>query len=395
MRIQFAILLCIVFLFSTRSFALDTEDFPLEIHGFMTSGLTKGDNKDVYSDGISRRPNFVYDSRFGLNISKRLSAKWDLSTQYISSFTRTGRIFDIDFAIASYYPIEGLALQVGKHKLPIWLISDHSGIGKVYPWVRPPQEVYVLDPVQRFNGMNATYEWNLRNANLALALYGGAVEGTQLTLAGSSLIRTAYNAYDMKGATLNTEYGPVLLRFSYLTAHLALTGSNYKIDKLAIFYKTAALKIDWSKFLVYAEFVQTASSIPPEEIDAADRAIATARTESEITSAMIQRQIVGSKFLDTTAYYGTLGYRIHEDFMLAFTYARLNSHKDMISHGSQNSQILGIKYEINKSADLKLEWQKTNLEKGSSGLYTQDVSVPTDALARHLNIFNFAVDFIF
>jgi len=382
--------------FSFEAMAADVNnDAFVDIHGFMTTGATVGDNKYMYSNGISKRLNYLYDSQFGLNLSKRLNAQWDFAAQYISNFSDTGRIFNVDWVLASYYPIKGLSFQIGKHKMPVWLISDHSGVGKVYPWVRPPQEVYVLDPVQRFIGAKATYEYVVGDGSLALSVYGGGVQGSLSTLAGRTVTRSTFNGYDIRGATLSFEYDALTVRSSYMEALVSFSAPNYQIDKLTLRYFTTGMKFDWWKILFYAEYVKTGSEIPKSEIEAGDLAVKNAIGPAAILNALVESQILHSKFLDTRSYYATLGYRITEDLMFAVTYAKIKSSDQNLGQGSQNSRIAGLKYDFNRWADLKIEYQRTEIEEGSSGLYTIDFSTPYTALAKRLNILNLAMDFIF
>ncbi len=395
-----------IFFLSLSNFAYSEfldDNMPVDIHGFMTSGVTKGDNS-VSMKSIQKRINFVFDSAFGLNVSKRLNSEWDIAAQYLSQFKSTARDFEIDWAIASYYPsqIRGMSLQVGKLKLPISIISDYSGIGRLYPWVRPPMELYSLDRVQRFYGGRLNYEWDMLGYHTLFSVFGGAINETVKREAGPRINNIDLKAYDIRGAGLSFVDTHTLIRLCYIRSLVALKDTNFHIDRLFVEYFSAGIKVEWRKFLVYSEYLHAGSQIDKGEIATArEAAEVAAKTKgisaASLNAALVQSSILQKKILNNDAYYATLGYRILEPFMVTYTYSQLwNNGIKSVLYGAQTSNILGLIYDFNRFTDIKFEYQRVYLPTGTSGLYTYDyVKNPNAKLARNINILNLSLDFIF
>ncbi len=385
------------------------DNLPVNVHGFMTSGATKADNATSFNNGIQKRINYVYDSTFGLNISKRLSSEWDIAAQYLSQFRPTGNTFDVDWAIASYYPVRGLSFQVGKHKLPVSIISDYAGIGKLYPWVRPPMELYNLDKVQRFHGGKVNYEWTMGSYRTLFSVYGGAIRGIIKRESGANINQIQYDAYDVRGTGLSFESTNTLLRFCYLKAITSLGDSilgetNFQINRLAIEYFSAGLRIDWKKLSLYSEFLSARSQTDDSDIAEAKQAvvnaIASKSSQAVLDKAKINYGILQKKVLNHNAYYATLGYKIINPVLLTYTFSQLMNLSSGVEksafYDAQSSNMVGISYEFNRFADVKFEYQRTYLPPGSFGLYTYDaLNNPKAPLARNINIFNVSLDFMF
>ena len=92
-------------------------------------------------------------------------------------------------------------------------------------------------------------------------------------------------------------------------------------------------------------------------------------------------------FPDQRAWYATLGYRLGE-FMPYLTYAELDSGADANPFAlQQTSTTLGLRYELTTSADLKLEVEQVDPDRGNFGLFDQAVEDATLVM--------FALDVIF
>jgi hypothetical protein len=374
------------------------DNTPLAVHGFMTTGAVQGDNKISFRNGINRRINYVYDSKFGITITKRFNEKWDLAAQYLSQFSPMQKIFDVDWALASYYPVEGLSLQFGKYKMPISLISDYDGIGRTYPWVRPPTEVYSLDPVQRLYGAKAAYEHDLGPFRGEATVFGGETKGSILRDLSDTVMTLKYDANNALGLGFSLENDLFLIRTSYQTSTISLVSDLFTIHKFILEYLSFGLKMEWEKWLLYTEYLKAKSKTSDADKTAADQGLAKAKTPDEMRSARIQKNAVQNPVLNNEAYYVTLGYSFFDTLMLAATYSELKNiqNKKSLFYDKQSSKMLTMKYDINRYIDLKFEYQRTDIPNDSIGLYTYNESkIAKKDLAKKINIYSVAMDFVF
>jgi len=167
--------------FSTQVFSID-----LQIKGFGTAGSIITDSNVGYNFSVKKKPSFFYDSKVGLNFTARLSSKVSAAIQLLAKDWKSALDYEnpnwgglkdfavkADWAFTTYSPFPGLDLRIGKQKLPVWLISDRVDIGFLYPWIRPPYEVYSINIFTTFFGGNVGYRYNFGDYSLLTeASYG-------------------------------------------------------------------------------------------------------------------------------------------------------------------------------------------------------------------------------
>ena len=117
-------------------------------HGFLTTGAAATDSRDAYltDQKYTQRPSVIGESRLGLNLQVAPDPKWRLAAQLVAQSAKGEDAVKADWYFATYLPFEGLKIKMGRQILPLWMISEYIDVGRAYPWVRPPQEVYALNP---------------------------------------------------------------------------------------------------------------------------------------------------------------------------------------------------------------------------------------------------------
>lgn len=327
------------------------------VSGFLTAAATKGDNKkdSIYASGLAADDvSFsTRDTRFGLQISADVDPSIQLVSQLISSGGDDNFDLVTDWAFVKYKATEHLSIHAGKFKLPLFVLSDYVSVGYAYPWVRPPQEVYSINPLTSLTGINFLANTTIGDSHLLLQFYYGSGLHDVFIPARAIDLNDALPA-EKKGelAALNTAYmvgASVELRSDALTFRLGHFETEVDVDEFGIkeakgSVSSAGFVLDWQNLVVYSEYVLR---------DA----------DSDIVTALA----------DQKAWYATFGYRFGK-LLPYITYAEIDEGKDKhILAVQQNSTALGLRYELASSTALKFEAMKANPEEGNHGLFNDPV----------------------
>ncbi|MDQ1362834.1 MAG: hypothetical protein QG652_694, partial [Pseudomonadota bacterium] len=150
----------------------------VEFDGFATMGVTVNDQEDGdqdirYLDAINPNLGFLQDAKFGLQVNADVAEDMSIVAQLLARGVQDD--FDLvtswaylDVAISSNFK-----LRAGKMKEPVYLISDYYEVSYAYPWIRPPQEVYINNPVRTLNGLIFQYSASGGGVNFLVQPYFG------------------------------------------------------------------------------------------------------------------------------------------------------------------------------------------------------------------------------
>jgi hypothetical protein len=276
-------------------------------------------------------------------------------------------------------------------KQPVYLISDYIEVGYAYPWIRPPQEVYRVNPINTINGMELSFQLETDDGvRLSFMPYvgsnteaipgsGGAAQFKADNFVGAAL-QIGISSFTLQASVLQTD---ILTSGSFIigTSPGTLPGGELTETISANSTGTAQLSsvgMSWdvANIVGYTEYVT--------------------------------RNISGSSegfFPDQEAYYITLGYRIGK-FLPHFTFASSTADPliglstpfaPMVST-VQDSMTLGMRYELNDAAALKMEYQVVDIDftdpanaAGGNGLF-QDGTALTN---EKTNILSVAIEAVF
>lgn len=353
----------------------------IQFDGFMTAGAAQilsiedADKGNIYigglgDRGISEDLSFEKDTRFGLQISSDVTEDMSVVAQLLGRGDQGNFNAIIEWAYIDYEFHDTTSIHVGKIKQPVYLVNDYVEVGYAYPWIRPPQEIYLLNnPLNTVNGIELLLQFPAGPGTLSFQPYIGSnrddipnaqgaffeaenIYGIDVKYAGRGFSVHASNfVCDVKtfgGFATNSPFGPV---------NVDLNGTG-ECEVTA-----AGLNLDIANVVVYGEW--------------------TNRTTTDTLSRA---------FGDTEAYYATLGYRIGK-FLPHITYASITGEASTvgISTGTgavtggtgstlppgasfnfpvpiQTSITAGLRYEVNDSAALKVEYQVVDVEQDASEL---------------------------
>ena len=361
----------------------------MEFDGFLTAGMAAHDQKFVtYLDGVTEDVSFDNDSKFGLQVSAKVAENMQAVAQILARGSNDNYNMDIAWAYLDYRLTDGLSLRGGKVKEPVFLISDYFEVGYAYPWIRPPQEVYRNNPINTINGLQMQYAANLGAVTFLLQPYLGSNTDDVPGTGGQA----QFLAEKFYGAAMQLSNPSFTFQVSYLKTDVATQGfvPDTTVEPFLTGYgpmvlisvasegtaelSSAGLSWDIANFVGYTEYVI--------------------------------RDITGTSeglFPDQDAYYVTLGYRIGK-FLPHLTFAHSEA-KPIASpiasmfSVSQDSAIVGLRYELNDSAALKIEYQSIDLPTdrppGSNGLYSDALTPFGVTVEDKSSMISIAIDVIF
>lgn len=178
---------------------------PLHFSGFGTLGLSSFSASDVdfapfpqpYGPGFSRRVDPGLDSNLAIQadaqLHKRVGASLQMLTQRAVDRSWNPELVRAHVKLALD---DGLSLRLGRIGTPVFLTSDYRNVHYAQVWVRPPQELYGLNPFDWGDGVDLLGRWNASGASVSLQ--GGLTRSRMKTPKSNSrdtddiLARTAF-----------------------------------------------------------------------------------------------------------------------------------------------------------------------------------------------------------
>lgn len=303
-------------------------------------------------NNLEKRLTFDGESLLGLNLSSNLENNMMFSSQIIARGAYDGvYTLDVDWFFITYRPTENFTLRAGRQINPIYLYSEQTDVGYLYPWVRLPMEVYGLDPLKAFFGLSASYTLLAQDLQWKALIFAGGgkftINSPTSTFSGSldndKGIEFSVVSDHFKVRTGYSTVSPVVT--STVPVTLSVTPSGPINGSLTVPSDTGQLHIvsagasfDYSHFMGMTEFIRMHSN--------------------------------GQLIRDSTGMYGTLGYHLLPSVTPYVTYSwqgNLNGAAYIYPNSSvsttrktdQHSWMAGINYRVNLSMVLKAEYMRT------------------------------------
>jgi hypothetical protein len=350
--------------------------------------------------GHSRQWSPDVDSRIGAQVVATVSPKLSGVLQIVSEQNFDGTYWPrIEWANVKYQFTPDFSVRLGRSVLPGFLFSDTRLVGYTYTWVRPPVELYWLNPVNTNDGIDILY--HLQAGDLVDRIHANfGYSNTQVpNNLGTSRARNSW------GFTNTAEYGPFTLLLSFQASHLSNSASDPLFDAFRQFGPQGvaiANQYDDDNKLIEIEDVGAS-------YDSGHWLVASEWSHADTHS-----------FLgDQTAWYASSGYRLGK-FMPYLTYAEVKAignsnsglslmglppgeaefgaglnaglHSVLEAIADQKTVSAGTRWDFAKNVDLKLQLNHLRLGAGSSGtlINVQPGFVPGGTV----NLFSAAVDFV-
>lgn len=383
----------------------------IEFDGFLTAGFAVHNQKQAngakvtYLDEVMDEITFLQDSKFGLQITADVAENMQVVSQILATAADENYRMDIEWAYLDYTINDSSNFRIGRIKQPVFLISDYLEVSYAYPWIRPPAEAYGNMPVDSIIGVEYLYQTTVGGMNLMFQPYFGTNTEGIPGFPGARFFADNYI-----GAAIRLESSSFTAQISTFQTDVLTTDDlgGVLISEGTAVLSVASLSWDIANFIGYAEY--TTRDIEPRGIPA--------------PASAFNKVPFDTLFSDQSGYYVTLGYRMGK-YMPHITYAASDSDpaapffcgnppaaptptsgtnfNTCPSQGArQNSITLGLRYEINDSTALKMEYQTIELDQnaGNIGLYQpfsvdQAGAIPFALTEDKAKMISMTVDIIF
>ncbi len=354
----------------------------VKVNGFLTTSITKlATDQTTYLGGsFNNQARFDNpDSRLGLQFSAQVSEQIEAMAQLLARGRGNNSGISADWAFVSIKAADDTKIRTGKLKLSTFLASDYIEVGYAYPWIRPPQEVYALNPITTQVGVDALYTPRIGHTKLLIQPFAGSNRGSITVSPALGDYFTAnpmpapattpktgdsidFSAPSIYGINMSLGGRAASVRVGYLQARVDQQMFGI-VDKRANF-ASAGFTVDWHDLVAYGDY--------------ADRS-----SDTDLRTA----------FPDQQAGYMTVGYRMGK-FLPHLTYAAINEgRRDSPLAVRQRSETIGLRYEFLTGAALKFEAQRIDPEDNNYGLL--DGKDSSGQYIRDTRLYGMALDVIF
>ncbi|MEP6547710.1 MAG: hypothetical protein ABJD53_09610 [Gammaproteobacteria bacterium] len=305
----------------------------------------------------------------------------------------------VEWADVKYQLTPDFSVRAGRTVLSSFLISEERNVGYANPWLRPPVEVYSLNPVTSIDGVDVSYRVKIGNVTQTLvANYGtrspsiplhGSVESRHNWLIadtieyGATTLHIAYEESRLTVGYLGELFGP-LRQFGLQGNALA---DKYDLqDKRVTFFGFGGMYNpgDW---FVAAEWGSTNL-----------HSVLGNNTGWYVSS--------GHRFAKFTPYV-TYGLAKADNLSdpgltvsslppaLAYSAMALNAGLNSVlsTKRVQSTISAGMRWDFMRNADLKLQFDRTRVAAGSTGTLIN--TQPGFALGPRVNLLSATFDFVF
>ena len=327
-----------------------------EINTFLTVGAASvradAPNDDaLYLQRIGDSVSVEYDTRYGINLRTELTSDITGAAQLLAH-NRDGNQYDFDLEWGFVeYTMGNFRVRVGKLNLQTFLLSDYIEVGYLYPWVRPPEEVYGFNPMRNYPGFEIMHTANVGKGKFTSMLFMGSNDvqlSPTTTFKARNGIGTNFQL-DMPNFTLRAGMITPTVEYVQTAAFTpnsggaaVLPGGQIKNND-RMWMTTVGFSFDYAGLVGYGEYIDVSTDGSLHEV-----------------------------FPDQTGSYITLGYQVGKflPFVTVAT-AEATPFTGTLVDGvnlvpnpavAQDSVSLGIRYDVNDYSALKFEYKTIDPE---------------------------------
>lgn len=342
-------------------------DYSFKLNGFFTAGYAVSDAAERYAGYIDKKGTFQADTTLGLQGAFKVDEDVSVVVQAVGSGQNDNYDFVIDWAYVNYDVTPDLKVRVGRIRRPLYMLSDYLNVSYAYPWIRPPVEVYSMTAMPNTSGIDILYKTSFAGLDWVAQPYVGGEKA-----AGSDVGSSDFTLRKSVGLNLTVSANDITFR---------LGGSHSKMDNIP----------NQSSFI-------TSNTTSVNQVTFRDKAASfwgaglTVEKDfvfmGEYTTLRSDTPLVPGK----NAWYAMTGYHFGK-FMPHVTYSIQEADR---GKASQSSNLVGMRYEMNKSTALKVEFQQVRLKGTTFGTFISATSNgPARPLDNNVNIFSIAVSTTF
>jgi hypothetical protein len=383
--------------------------------GFGTAGVvhSSADQADVVANdlegsgaGYSHRWSAAVDSLLGLQLTANIYTNLSAVVQVISEQNYDSNYSPhVEWANIKYQVTPDFSVRVGRTAQPVFMVSDSRNIGYANPWVRPPVEVYNLDPVTTNDGVDLSYRVPIGAATDTLQVAvgqsnfsvpgsgpndGGGVESHQQVLLddvleqGFASLRVSY----LHSRITVTQFAPLFDAFAQFGAQGIAVSNEYGVNDHPVTFGSVSAGYDPGSWFAMGEWgrLVTSSALG----DRSGWYVSGGYRYSKITAF--------ATYGDTNTSTNRLVTALNPTGLppaLAGAAGALNGALNSILANIpvQDTISVGGRWDFVKNFDLKLQIDHTRLGAGSYGALEK--VQPGFQAGSTVNVFSTTIDFVF
>jgi hypothetical protein len=383
--------------------------------GFGTLGVVHSDQpladftsatNEGQGAGHTRAWSAAVDSLLAAQVGVQLAPQLSAVLQVISEQNADSSFSPhVEWAYVKYQFTPDFNVRVGRTDLDEFLLTDSRNVGFAYPWVRPPIEVYNLEPVTNSDGIDFNYRLAVADASNTIDASIG--HNHYHTPDGPNQSTVTLNVTEEILLVDTFQRGAATLRLSYGQAHLTFPTYDPLFDAFRAFGPEGAGIADLydvdDRILTF--YCASAAYEPGEWFLMAELGRIDAHSVlGETTGWYVSG---GRRFRKLTPYATYAQTKPNSSIRAAGldvatlppsqagVAAALNAEldKSLAIIASQRTVTLGARLDVTSSIDLKLQWDHTNLGADSQGWLNN--LQPGFRPGSSLSLFSATLDFVF
>jgi hypothetical protein len=168
--------------------------------------------------GYSRAWSASVDSLIGGQVTAAIAPGFSAVLQLVAQQNYNDSYWPhVEWANIKYQFNSDFDIRVGRIVQPTFLLSDSRQIGYANPWVRPPTEVYSLNPTTSLTGVDTSYRFHVGDVTNTVQANYGANQSYQFPAGIHLDDSSVWGVFD------TLEYGATLLHLGYAATSITLT----------------------------------------------------------------------------------------------------------------------------------------------------------------------------
>ena len=387
-KVSISLSILIIAALATSANAISFEELTVSGFGSIVGGITDEDEVTQLTN-LQNRLNFTQQSNIGLQFNADLGDGLQAITQLQAQGSEASNA-RVSWAYLNYEFNEDLILRAGRIRLPLYAYSDYLDVGYAQTFLRGPVSLY-FGSFNEINGISAYKTVELGDFSLVTSILFGDIE-EDVDIAGATAKSDTEDIHAIRFDLSQDWFRVSLLGlkgqlafpipalepvFASLIAAGASPGSinNIRLNGDSATFMSLNMGIDYENIIFEAEY-----------------------TKSQVPNSFI---------LDTKAWYAMIGYRFERITpYLIYETSENDRNTDLAKEFPSFLQAgvqaivdggrvelkgisAGFRYEIHKSAALKVEYNHYYDIIDTLNAYG------TDADKQELNVLSAAIDFVF
>jgi len=396
--------------------AAEISDY-VRFSGFGTLGIVHSSDKDAdfrgnieQSTGAGRTNTHdsgvdsVFGAQADVQFMPNLTGTAQIVTRRLSDYNSTRPYFE--WANIKYQATRDLSVRAGRVVAPVFMISDSRMVGYAQTMVRPPEEVYFINPITYVNGADVNYKFAAGPVLYKVGATIGKLNQSLVSPAGT--VNYKFDAKLINGAA---EYNGSTLRLGY--GRVDLTAKSELLDAYDKGMTTLV-----NAGVANASTVQDNTYHTDNPVDMYTLGYVYDKNEWLLQGEYVSRKSRSDIVLDLDGFSLMGGYRIAK-WTPFLGYAHMNTKNPVILPSLNTSSLppgqagainalnatyqmrhnrttwsMGTRWDVIDNVALKVQFDRTDKEKGGTGLFVN--STPEfNNNDRKINVYSATLDFVF